>query len=41
MFEFIVAWIMLFVGWATQNPLYFIASGAFAVAGHLSRREDI
>ena len=35
MFEGITAWIMLFIGGATHNPLYFIASGVFAVAAQI------
>lgn len=36
MFEIILAWIMLFVGIFKGNPLYFIASGVFSIAGSLT-----
>ena len=32
MIECILAWMFLFVGIVSQNPNYFIASGAFAIA---------
>lgn len=35
MVECIVAWICLAIGFITQNPNYFIASGAFAVAAQI------
>lgn len=35
MIEGILSWIMLIWGVATNNPLYFIASGVFAVAAQI------
>lgn len=40
MIECILAWIFLFVGIASQNPDYFIASGIFAAAAQISRFHD-
>jgi hypothetical protein len=35
MIEAILAWLCLFIGIATQNANYFIASGAFAIAAQI------
>ena len=35
MIEGIVSWICLFIGLATRNPNYLIASGVFAVAAQI------
>jgi hypothetical protein len=35
MIEGMLSWIMLIWGVATNNPLYFIASGVFAVAAQI------
>lgn len=35
MIEGILSWIMLFMGIIINNPLYFIASGVFAVAAQI------
>lgn len=32
MFECILAWVFLFTGVVTQDPTYFVASGAFVIA---------
>ena len=37
MVEALLAWIMLFMGIVKGDPLYFIASGVFAVAIQISR----
>lgn len=37
MFEFVLAWIMLFVGIFTGDVLYFIASGVFDIAGYIGK----
>lgn len=42
MIECVLAWIMLFWGLCSGNPLYLIACGVFAVASHIYRiREEI
>ena len=35
MIENILAWAMLLCGIANKNPLYFIASGTFAIAARI------
>lgn len=36
MIEGLLAWIMLFIGICKGDPLYFIASGGFAIASRIS-----
>ncbi len=40
MIECIAAWFCLFVGVISGNPLWYIASGVFAVALQISRLVD-
>lgn len=40
MLESIIAIALLIVGCCTLNPLWFIASGVFAVAGNMGNEED-
>ena len=40
MIECLLAWMMLFLGLLTGNPLYLIASGVFAVASRIGGKED-
>lgn len=35
MIENILAWVFLFIGIFTLNPIYFVASGVFAIATQL------
>lgn len=35
MIEGILSWVMLFIGAYKESPLYFIASGVFAVAAQI------
>lgn len=40
MVECLLAWIMLFVGIGTGNPLYLIASGVFAIAARIGNLKN-
>ena len=42
MIEGILAWVVLFIGVLTRNPLYLIASAVYAVASRIGmlRKED-
>lgn len=42
MIESVLAWMMLFIGLLTGNPLYLIASAVYAIASRIGmlRKED-
>lgn len=40
MIESLLAWVMLFIGVLTGNPLYLIASAVYAVAARIMLRKE-